>query len=331
DDEFDIIMPIFVPPVTCDQLEVAQHIRQSLEGIDKSVYACFMGAGESTAGIDHLKEHNIPVYIYPEAIAKTLATIHGYKSWLARPLGKVRTFKVDKNRVQKIIKETLKGKEGVIVGDEALDILSAYGVQVAGYRYADTADQAAAIAREISYPVVMKIATPAVVHKTEVGGVIVDLRSDGEVEKAFEELKSRVGKLKKGEHFSVAVQQMITGGIETVIGMTTDPSFGPLIMFGLGGIYVEVMKDVAFRINPLTDQGTKEMIESLRSYPLLTGFRGAPPVDIAYIEETLLRISQLIKDFDCFVEIDVNPFIVSPEREKCAAVDARFVVHENSK
>jgi acetyltransferase len=111
--------------------------------------------------------------------------------------------------------------------------------------------------------------------------------------------------------------------------MTIDPSFGPLMMFGLGGIYVEIMKDVAFRVNPLTDQGAREMIKSLRSYPLLTGFRGAPPVDLAYIEETLLRLSQLVRDFDCFSEIDVNPFIVSPDRENCKAVDARFIVRKS--
>lgn len=328
DDKFDIILPIFVPPVTCDQLEVAEHIRTALSGTEKTVYACFMGAGESTVGIDHLKEYDIPVFIYPEAIAKTAATICGYRKWLNRPQGKVRTFKVDSDRVKKIIKNTVKGKEGSIVGEEALEILGAYGIQVAGYRYAENADDAVAIAREISYPVVMKIATPPVLHKTEVRGVIVDLRSDEEVRKAFAELKERVGSLKKGEHFSVALQQMITGAVETVIGMTTDPSFGPLMMFGLGGIYVEVMKDVAFRINPLTGIEAKGMIESLRSYPLLTGFRGAPPVDLAYIEETLLRLAQLVRDFDCFAEIDVNPFIVSPDRENCKAVDARFIVRD---
>jgi acetate---CoA ligase (ADP-forming) len=174
--------------------------------------------------------------------------------------------------------------------------------------------------------VVMKIASPAVLHKTEAGGVIVDLRSDAEVQNAFNELKNRVGTLKKGESFSVAIQQMVSGGIETIIGMTTDPSLGPLLMFGLGGIYVEVMKDVAFRINPLTDQDARDMIKSIRSYPLLTGFRGAPPVDLDYVEETLLRLAQLVQDFACFFEIDVNPFIVSPNKDFCKAVDARFVV-----
>jgi acetyl coenzyme A synthetase (ADP forming)-like protein len=326
DDRFDIIIPIFVPPVICDQLEVARNIVEALSDTDKSVYSCLLGSGKDTTGMEYLKKHKIPVYIFPEAIAKTLATIHAYKAWLNRPQGEYRTFDVDKDRVKKIIKKIIKGKEGSIVGEEALEILQGYGIQIAGYRCANSTDEAAAIAKDISYPVVMKIASPEVLHKTEAGGVIVDLRSDAEVRDAFEELKKRVGKLKKDEQFSVALQRMVSGAVETIIGMTTDPSFGPLMMFGLGGIYVEVMKDVAFRINPLTDQDAKEMIKSIRSYPLLTGARGAPPVDIAYIEETLLRLSQLVIDFDCFSEIDINPFIMSPDRKNCKAVDARFIV-----
>jgi acetyltransferase len=157
---------------------------------------------------------------------------------------------------------------------------------------------------------------------------MVDLRTDKEVRDAFNELRKRIGKLKKGEKFSVAMQRMMSGGIETVMGMTIDPSFGPLLMFGLGGIYVEVMKDVSFKINPLTDAAARDMIESIRSYPLLTGFRGAPPVNLTILQETILRLSQLVGDFDCFAEIDINPFIASPDKNMCKAVDARFIVKE---
>jgi acetyltransferase len=330
DKRFDIIIPIFVPPITIDQLEVAKNIHSAIQETDKAVYACFMGAGDSPVGIEYLKTHNIPVYFFPEAIAKTLATINGYKRWLSRPRGKVANYKVESFRVKEIIEKARQGKEEAIVGEPALEILKAYGIQVAEYQNASTVKEAVAIAQSISYPVVMKIATPEILHKTEAGGVIVDLRSDSEVRQAFNELKNRVEKLKKKGHFSVVVQQMISGAVETVIGMTTDPSFGPLMMIGLGGIYVEVMKDVAFRINPLTDQGAKEMIESLRSYPLLTGFRGSPPVHLATLKETLLRLSQLVKDFDCFIEIDINPFIVSPDKKNCKAVDARFIIHQET-
>jgi acetyltransferase len=324
DKRFDTIIAIFVPPVTMDQLEVATNIQAALKNTKKTIMACFMGADE--VGIQYLKDHNIPVYIFPEAIAKTLKTIDGYRKWKFRKIGKVRSFKADSARVEEVLARVLKGKSGSVVGDDAIEILHAYGIQVAGYQYAESANKAVAVSKEIGYPVVMKIATPPILHKTEVGGVLVDIRSDAEVRSAFNELKKRVGTLKKGESFSVALQQMVTGGVETVIGMTTDPQFGPLMMCGLGGIYVEIMKDVSFRINPLTDQGARQMIESLRGYPLLTGFRGAKPVDLGMFEETLLRLSQLVRDFACFSEIDINPFIVSPEEENCKAVDARFIV-----
>lgn len=327
DKRYDSIITIFVPPVTINQLDVAQNIHESLADTTKTVLACFMGAGEGSAGIKYLKDHKIPVYIFPEAAAKTLATIHGYRKWLKRPRGKVKTFNVDQAKVQAVIKRALGGKNGAIVGEDAIEILSAYGIPAAGYHFASNNKDAVAIARKIGYPVVMKINSPPILHKTEFGGVMVDLRSDKEVKEAFGELRNRIGKLKKNEKFSVSMQKMVTGGIETVMGMTIDPSFGPLIMFGLGGIYVEVMKDVSFRINPLTDFGAGEMIKSLRSYPLLTGFRGAQPVNLEIVEETLLRLSQLIRDFDCFSEIDINPFIASADMDNCKAVDARFIVY----
>lgn len=326
DKRYDTIVPIFVPPVTVDQLLVAQNIEQALAGTDKTVLACFMGAGEGSAGIDHLKKHNIPVFIFPEAIAKTLGTLWGYRQWLGKPEGKLRSFRVDSGEVQQIVDRVVPRGTGSIVGEDAIAILKAYGIAAAGYQFAYSAKEAVETAASIGYPVVLKVNTPPVLHKTEMGGVMVDLRSEKEVRTGFAELQKRVGKIPKGKRFSVAIQKMIDGGLETVIGMTQVPSFGPLIMFGLGGIYVEIMKDVAFRIHPLTDEGAREMIRSLRSYPLLTGFRGAPSVDLGVIEETLLRLSQLVKDFDCFTEIDINPFMASPNRAMCQAVDARFIV-----
>lgn len=328
DSRYDSIIPIFVPPVTINQLDVAKNIHESLKDTKKTVLACFMGAGESSAGIEYLKENDIPVYIFPEAIAQTLATIHGHKVWLSKPKGKYRTFKVDSDAVRTIIKSALDKGDKALVGDDAIAILKAYGIPAAGYTYASTAKEAVTRANKIGYPVVMKINTPPILHKTEFGGVMVDLRTDKEVRDAFNELRKRIGAIEKGEKFSVAMQRMLSGGIETVMGMTIDPSFGPLLMFGLGGIYVEVMKDVSFKINPLTDAAAKDMIQSIRSYPLLTGFRGAPPVNLTIIEETLLRLSQLVSDFDCFDEIDINPFIASPDKNMCKAVDARFIVKE---
>jgi acetyltransferase len=331
DKRYDTIVPIFVPPVTIDQLDVAQNIQSALADTKKTVLACFMGAGEGSAGINYLKSHDIPVYIFPEAIAKTLATLSSYRKWLNRPRGKFKSFKVDSGRVQQIIYDALNSNRNSILGEEAINVLAAYGIPAATYEYADTPGKALTVARKMGLPVVMKIASPSVLHKTEMGGVMVDLRSDKEIRNAFAELKKRVGTLKKGEKFSVAIQQMVSGSVETVIGMTVDPSFGPLLMFGLGGIYVEVMKDVSFRIAPVSDQGATEMIESLRSYPLLTGFRGSAPVHLPTIKETIMRLSQLVSDFPVFSEIDINPFIVSPDQGKCKAVDARFILNPGTK
>ncbi|RKX29828.1 MAG: hypothetical protein DRP47_00765 [Candidatus Zixiibacteriota bacterium] len=327
DNRYDTIFPIFVPPVTIDELEVAKHIHESIGDCKKTVLVCFMGAGFSSPGIEYLKKHGIPVYIFPEAVAKTLQTIENYRQRIIASLGKIKTFKVDSDTVKRIVDDTIAAGKDAIVGEEAIEILNAYGIPAAGYQYALNSKEAVDVANAMGYPVVMKINTPSILHKTEKGAVMIDLRTDKEVRSAFTELKGRVKEeLKSGDKFTVAMQQHISGGIETVMGMMCDPSFGPLIMFGLGGIYVEVMKDVSFRINPLTTVHAHEMVKSLRSYPLLQGYRGAPPVDIATVEETLLRLSQLVKDFYCFCEVDINPFIASPDKEKCKAVDARFLL-----
>ena len=326
---YDSIVPIFVPPVTIDEVEVADHIIQALGDSEKTVLACFMGAGLSSEGIDRLRENGIPAYIFPEAIARTLSTLSKHHVRISRPRGEIRTFDVDRARVRKIVDDARSEGRTSIVGEEAIDILSAYGIPAAGYQCAHGAEEAVREANRIGYPVVMKISTPPILHKTEIGGVEIDLRTDTEVHASFKSLEERIRKAGENGPLSVAIQKMISGGVETVMGMTVDPSFGPLLMFGLGGIYVEVMKDVAFRIHPLTDNNASEMIRALRSYPLLNGFRGAPPVDQAVLAETLLRLSQMVTDFDCFSEIDINPFIASPEKEQCVAVDARFIF-ENS-
>ena len=239
----------------------------------------------------------MPVYIFPEAVAKTLSQIDIYRRWLERPKGKYKNFSVDKKGVQEIIDRAVKRGDKAIIGREALEILTRYGIPSSLYEIASTDKEAVALADKVGYPVVLKINTPQILHKTEFGAVVVDLRTAKEVRDTFVALKKKVAALKKSEKFSVVVQAMVTGGVETVIGMTTDPSFGPLIMFGLGGIYVEILKDVAFRINPLSDFDVDEMIRNLKSYPLLTGFRGSMPIDLNTLKETLLRLSQLVLGF----------------------------------
>lgn len=329
DPNFDSIISIFVPPVTVDQMDVASSMLDGIEGTDKTVLACFMGAGEGSEGVEFLKKNRIPVYEFPEAIAKTLCRIESHRSWLDRPMGKFRTFRVDKTRVQMIIDDANEKGETTIVGKEALDVLAYYGIPSTQNEIAFGEKEAVACAEKIGYPVVMKVNTPSILHKTELGAVLVDLRTAREVKDAYSTLRKKVSSLKKtgtGGRFSVFVQEMVSGGIETVIGMITDPSFGPLIMFGLGGVYVEILKDVAFRINPLNDNNADEMISGLKSYPLLTGFRGAEAVDLGILKESLLRLSQLVSDFDIISEIDINPFMACSKKGMSKAVDARFII-----
>jgi acetyl coenzyme A synthetase (ADP forming)-like protein len=323
---YDTIVPIFVQPITVDEIDVAQAIIEAKRKSDKPFLVCFMGVGFRSRGIEMLMENGIPVYVFPEAIAKALSTINTHRTYLTRKTGKLPSYEVDKDRVQMIIATARKNRQEMIVSEEALDILESYRIPVARYEMARTFREAAARARHIGYPVVMKLNTPRILHKTEAKAVRVDIRSEKELKDHFNDLKGKVGPVKKGEEFSVAIQNMVQDGVETVLGMTFDPGFGPLVMFGLGGIYVEVMKDVAFRVTPISDVQADEMIKSLKSYPLLTGFRGSDPVDLDILKDAIMRLSQMVNDFDEFAEIDINPFIVSSDSVQCKAVDARFIL-----
>jgi acetyltransferase len=183
-------------------------------------------------------------------------------------------------------------------------------------------------AEEMGYPVVMKISAPKIMHKTDVGGVIADLRSANDVVKAF--AKMRQAFPDAHDSLRVAVQPMIRSGREVIIGVTQDPAFGPLIMFGLGGIFVETLRDVSFRIHPITDVDAEEMIDSIRGRALLEGVRGEKPVHKESLKDVLLRVSQLITDFPEIQELDINPLIAHPDKSFCKIVDAKIVVGDKS-
>ena len=327
DRNIDSVIAICVPPATIDQEEVADAIIASAEKSKLPTYACFMGVSEASVGFEKLKAHNIPVHIFPEPIARMLSRLDKYRRWLDRPEGRYSQSAGNTRKVTEIIKAARKENQSAIVGQEAMQILKAYGIPAAAYKLAFSSKEAGQIARKLGFPVVVKVNTPSILHKTESRAVAVDLRTVEEVETAYADIEKRIKKgVKSRERFSVVVQEMISGGVETVIGMITDPAFGPLIMFGLGGIYVEVMKDITFRITPLSDLDAREMIESLKGYKLLAGFRGSKRVDIAAIEDAILKLSQLVLDFPEFAEIDINPFIVSAAKNNTRAVDARLVL-----
>jgi acetyltransferase len=207
--------------------------------------------------------------------------------------------------------------------DESQILLGAYGIELAGSAAVNSQDDAVAFAKEHNYPVVLKIISGTISHKTDRGGVALDIRDEKSLREEFSKMRNAFS---EKDVEAILVQEMVEGEIETVIGMTFDPTFGPLVMFGLGGIYVEVLKDVVFKMYPLTDLDVEDMITSIKGYKLLTGYRGRPPVDMKELKLTLQRVSQLAGDFPQIRSLEMNPFMVGAKKECTCAVDARVVL-----
>jgi acetate---CoA ligase (ADP-forming) len=313
DPNVDAVITTFVPPLGIRQADVAEAIVDAVRGHEhKPVLAVLMGREGLPQGLDELQAAGIPGYRFPESAVRALAAMHRHRLWLERPEGRVLEFDVDRETVRGII-EAARAEGRAKLGEaDVLAVLRAYGIPVAETRIARSAAESAVAADEIGYPVVMKVVSPAIVHKSDVGGVRVGLRDAGEVRRAWaemvEEIPRRAG-VEPAALEGILVQRMAPRGKEVIVGVQADPVFGPLLMFGLGGIYVEALRDVVFRLHPLTDVDAREMVRSIRGARLLEGIRGEPPVDLAAIEELTQRISQLVGDHPEIQELDVNPWI----------------------
>jgi acetyltransferase len=236
-------------------------------------------------------------------------------------------FHANKTRVREIIDRVKENGRVNLLGIEALKIVEAYGIPTPGCRFAETVDEAIEAASELGYPVVLKVSSPYILHKTDVGGVKLDLRKPEEVKESFYEIIENVKKLMPhAEIYGVEVHKMVPLGKEVIVGAHKDPQFGPLVMFGLGGIFVEFLKDVSFRLAPLTKRDAMEMVAETKTYTLLKGVRGEPPSDIDAIVNVILRISQMVNDFKEICELDINPLFVYKRGEGCLALDARMTI-----
>jgi acyl-CoA synthetase (NDP forming) len=239
---------------------------------------------------------------------------------------------VDRNRVKRVFRRVR--REGRLsLGDaESREIMEAYGLRIPRSVLAKTADEAVQAANSIGYPVVMKVASPDILHKSDIGGVRLNVRDADQVRDLFDLLVFRAQRyMPEATIWGVLVQEMVAKGKEVIIGVNRDPQFGPLLMFGLGGIYVEVLKDVTFRIAPVSRPEATEMINEIRSYHLLRGVRGEKPSDLEAIVDAILRVSQLVTDFPEIVEMDINPLMVLEAGSGAVAVDSRFVLKEKEK
>jgi acetyltransferase len=296
---------------------------------EKPVFACFLGSSKVEEGIRILRQGKIPHYDSPETAIAAIKAMADYVRWRARPKRVVRLFPVNRRKVETIIDKHLRQGSREIGEVESKEILAAYGFVTPKAAVATTAEQAANIARQIGYPVVLKIWSPDILHKTDAGGVRLDLKSDEEVMDAFDLMTYRIAKnLPQARILGVLVQEMCKKGKEVILGMTRDPHCGPLMMFGMGGVMVEVLKDISFYLAPLTAEEAKQMLLSTKTYQMLKGVRGEGGVDIEAIAEGLQRVSQLVTEFPQIQQLDINPYVVGPEGTPPIAVDARMSVEE---
>jgi len=321
------VLVILTPQVMTQVEETARIIGELSRRSDKPILGCFMGRQTVDPGIDVLNSYKVPNYPVPERAVAALAAMERHRRWCERPPLELESFEVDRPRVQSVF-DQVRSEGRVAIGDaEARNIVAAYGIPTPRTFLARTPQEAARFADEIGFPVVLKIASPDILHKTDVGGVKLNITTPLDVRDAFELMIYRAGRyVPDAEIWGCLVQEMIHGGKEIIVGMSRDPHFGPVMMFGLGGIYVEALRDVTFRVAPFDRRDAREMIGEIRAHNLLRGVRGEQPSDLEALAEALLRLSQLVTDFPEIVEFDINPLTVLAEGEGIIGIDMRLIL-----
>ncbi len=328
DDNVDTVLVLLTPQAMTDSAATAGAVvKIAHQKPAKPVLACFLGADKVKEGIKILREGKIPQYDSPESAVATIKVIADYVRWRSRPKRVVKLFPVNRRKVENIINRRLRQGVREIGETDSKEILEAYGFVTPKGSIATTAEQAVNIAGQLGYPVVLKIWSPDILHKSDVGGVRLGLNSNQEVKDAFDLMMFRIPKKRPdAEILGVLVQEMCKKGKEVILGMHRDVHFGPLMMFGMGGIMVEVLKDVSFYLAPLTAEEARQMLVSTKTYQILKGVRGQEGVDIEKIAEGLQRLSQLVTEFPQIEQMDINPYVVGPEGTTPIAVDARMSV-----
>ncbi len=323
----DGALAIFLPQLVQRVEETAQVVGEIARSQEKPVLACIMGEEQADPGIEVLRRFKVPNYRYPERAVTAFRAMHRRRRYLTQPPRDIESFTFDRSTVDNVFTGVLDERRLTVSDEEARKVLSAYGIRVPRSLLASSAEEAAAAAEELGYPVAAKIASPDILHKTDIGGVRLDLGDTGDVRDAFDLLTYRAQRyMPQATLWGVVVQEMMPEGREILVGMSRDPQFGPLLAFGLGGIYVETLRDVAFRLAPVSRWEAEDMIQEIAGYPLLRGVRGEPPADIEEVVDCLLRVSQLVTEYDDIVEMDINPLLVMEAGKGAVALDARMTL-----
>jgi acetyltransferase len=328
DPDVDIALVLLTPQAMTDPVATAEGVvKIARQKPGKLILACFLGANRMEEGTRVLREGRIPCYDSPETAVDTIKVMTEYVRWRSRPKRIVELFAVNRRKAETRIEKHLRDGACQIGEVSSKEILQAYGFTVPKAAVATTSEQAASIAQRLGFPVAMKIWSPDIVHKTDVGGVRLGLQNVEEVMDAFDLMMYRIPRKLPGvEVLGVLIQEMVQSGKEVILGMKREPQFGPLMMFGMGGTMVEVLKDVSFYLAPLTAEEAMQMLASTKTYQMLMGVRGEQAVDTGTIAEALQRLSQLATEFPQIKEVDINPYVVGPAGTAAIAVDARMTL-----
>lgn len=331
DPNVDIVLVLLSPHAMTECVGTAEAIVRvaNENGREKPILACFLGAGRVADAVKVLRKGKVPPYDCPESAVKTIKIMYRYAKWRSRPKRVVKLFNVNRRKAERIIDRHMRMAQMEVGEMEAKEILEAYGFVTPQGGVATTPDQAANIADQIGYPVVLKIWSPDILHKTDVGGVKTNVIGAQQVRDVFDLMMYRIPKKAPDANIlGICVEKMCTSGKEVILGMNRDPRFGPLMMFGMGGKLVEVLEDVVFYPAPLTAVEAMEMLVRTKTYDVLRGTRGEEGVDISAIAEALQRLSQLVTEFPQIKEMDINPFVVGPEGTTPIAVDAMMTLEK---
>jgi acetyltransferase len=327
DKNIDSLIVILGPPLMYDTLEIAHSICRGAKNTDKTVMLVLMSQDDIIPKVREVDPEHPPIFRFPETAARAIGQMLNFTCWQKTPIGNYKHYEIKENIVSSILESQNKTGEFYLEFNDVYKILESYGLPIIKSCITKDVPSSIKCANDLGYPLVIKAIGRELIHKTEVGGVMIDIHNDDELVNA--ERKILTSLKEKGIEAKLdgfLIQPYMRGGIETIMGVFKDPKAGHLIMFGLGGVMVEVIKDVKFQLLPINDVEAKTLVKSIQSYKLLTGVRGNPPVDLDYIEENLLRLSQLIEDFPVFTEIDFNPFVFKPSRKECKILDARIRV-----
>ena len=331
DEAVDGAIVILAPAATTEIMETAQIVPRVAQDIHKPILCSFMGLVDVSEGVRYLEKNGIPSYPFPEDASRTMAAMVRYADGLKPHEGRRReVFRLleDQEKAAAAIAWRLSGrKEYFMTEKEAHELLQCYGFPLLKSLLVKDPSEIKKACEEVGFPLVMKLDSPDILHKSDAGGVRLGIQSIGEAENVFAEILDNAKRYRPSALLrGILFQQMAKEGVEVILGSTRDPKFGPICMFGLGGIFVEAMKDVTFRLAPMWETSAENMVQSIKAYRVLQGIRGKPPADIKAAKLCILRLSAMVSNHPEIAELDINPLILYPEGQGCVVADARIVL-----